>query len=188
MPLIYKIKADTFVNDNMKIYSYQLIKIDMCTTWEEKKDQWEVSNNYVAECEGYTDDKTCLFSNASLFSCPFNLKFRKVGKNLKGKLFSPIRFAFISLEKTDTTAVVSVTNMSPVFLPSPPHLLSVLGRNCWNSQQAIKLFNSLLLNLGNEQSYTRDMRIYKDESEAQILFNLFLETVHKMSPGCFYHL
>lgn len=168
----------------MKIYSHQLIKIHMCTTCEEKKDQWkEVSNNLC--CWVWVlDDKTCLFSN-TLFSCPFNLKCIKVGKNLKGKLFSPIRFAFISLDNTNRAAVVSVTEMSPVLPPAPPHLLSVLGHNCWNSQQAIKLLNSLLLNLGNEQSHTRDMRIYKDEGETQILFSLFLETVHKMSPGCF---
>lgn len=84
---------------------------------------------YVAECECYTDDKTCLFSN-TLFSCPFNLKCIKVGKNLKEKLFSPIRFAFISLDNTDRAAVVSVTEMSPIFPPAPPHLLSVLGHNC----------------------------------------------------------
>lgn len=65
------------------------------------------------------------FSN-TLFSCPFNLKFRKAGKNLKGKLFSLIRFAFISLDKTERAAVVSVT----LFLCAPPHLLSVLGHNC----------------------------------------------------------
>lgn len=61
---------------------------------------------YVAECGRYTDDKTC-FSPNILFSCPLNLKFRRVGKNLKGKLFSQIRFAFIFLIKKDKAAVVS---------------------------------------------------------------------------------
>lgn len=84
---------------------------------------------YVAECERYTDDKTCLSSNI-LFYCPFNLKFRRVGKNLKGKLFSQIRFAFISLDKTDKAAVVSVTKMRPLFPPVLSHLLSALGLNC----------------------------------------------------------
>lgn len=123
---------------------------------------------YDAECECYIDEKPCFFSY-TLFSCPFNLKFRKVGNNLKGKWFSPVRLAFISLDKTDRAAIVSVTEMGPSFSPAPPHVLSVLGSNCWNSQQAsvIKLLNSLLLNY--EQSYMRDMRIYKDESKAQIL-------------------
>lgn len=104
----------------MKIYSHQLIKIHMRTKLQKK-----VPTIYVVECECYTDDKTCFFSN-TLFSCPFNLKFRKAGKNLKGKLFSLIRFAFISLDKTERAAVVSVT----LFLCAPPHLLSVLGHNC----------------------------------------------------------
>lgn len=101
------------------------------------------------------------------------MKYRTVGKNLKGKLFSPIRFALISLGKTDRAAVVSVTKISLLFPPAPPHLWFVNGHNCKNSQQAsvIKLPNSLLLNLENEQLHTRDMKIYKDESEAQILFN-----------------
>lgn len=61
---------------------------------------------YVAERGCYTDDKTC-FSHNILFSCPLNLKFRRVGKNVKGKLFSQIMFAFISLIRKDKAAVVS---------------------------------------------------------------------------------
>jgi len=84
---------------------------------------------YLAECEHYTDDKTCVSSNI-LFSCPFNLKSRRVGKSLKGKLFSQKLFAFLSLDKMDKAAVISVTEMSPLFPAAPPHVLSALGHDC----------------------------------------------------------
>lgn len=71
--------------------------------------------------------------------------------------------------------------MNPLF---PPHLLSVLGHNCWNSQQASvkKLFNSLVWNLGNEQSHVSNMRICNDESQARIVLSS-LETVKCLVIG-----
>lgn len=141
----------------MKIYSHQLIKIHMWTTWE-KKDQWEEASNNLC-CWVWVLHR---WQDLSFLICYFlvlliwNLERQEIIEK-------------ISLDKRDRAAVVRVTEMSPLFPPAPPHLLSVLGCNCWNLQQAsaIKLLNSLLLNLENEQSYTRDMRIYKDEIEAQ---------------------
>lgn len=71
--------------------------------------------------------------------------------------------------------------MSPLF---PPHLLLLLSHNCWNSQQAsvLKLLNSLVWNLGNEQSHVRNMRIYNNESQARIVLSS-LQTVKCLVIG-----
>lgn len=75
-------------------------------------------------------------------------------------------------------------NCNNVTKMSPPHLLTVLSHNCWNSQQAsvIKLLNSLVWNLGNEQSHVRSMRICNNKSQARIVLSS-LQTVKCLVIG-----